>query len=46
VVPQQRGINAAHAAFDEHGRLKDPEQQAAIEAIAARLVDLVRRHAD
>jgi chromate reductase len=46
VVPQQRGIDAAHMAFGEDGRLKDPEQQAAIEAIAARLVDLVRRHAD
>jgi NAD(P)H-dependent FMN reductase len=44
VVPQQRGIDAAHAAFGEDGRLKDPAQQAAIEAIAARLVDLVRRH--
>jgi chromate reductase, NAD(P)H dehydrogenase (quinone) len=46
VVPQQRGIDAAHMAFGEDGRLKDPEQQAAIEAIAARLVDLVRRHTD
>jgi chromate reductase len=46
VVPQQRGIHAAHVAFDEDGRLKDPAQQAAIEAIAARLIDLVRRHAD
>ncbi len=46
VVPQQRGIHAAHMAFDEDGRLKDPAQQAAIEAIAQRLVDLVRRHAD
>jgi chromate reductase, NAD(P)H dehydrogenase (quinone) len=46
VVPQQQGINAAHEAFDEHGKLKDPAQQAAIEAIAGRLVDLVRRHAD
>jgi chromate reductase, NAD(P)H dehydrogenase (quinone) len=46
VVPQQQGINAAHEAFDEHGKLKDPAQQAAIEAIAERLVDLVRRHAD
>lgn len=46
VVPQQRGIHAAHVAFDEEGRLKDPAQQAAIEAIAHRLVDLVRRHAD
>jgi chromate reductase, NAD(P)H dehydrogenase (quinone) len=46
VVPQQRGINAAHQAFDEEGRLKDPAQRAAIEAIAGRLVDLIRRHAD
>jgi hypothetical protein len=33
-------------AFSEDGRLKDAAQQAAIEAIAARLVDLVRRHLD
>jgi chromate reductase, NAD(P)H dehydrogenase (quinone) len=46
VVPQQRGIDAAHMAFAEDGRLKDPAHQTAIEAIAARLVDLVRRHAD
>jgi chromate reductase, NAD(P)H dehydrogenase (quinone) len=46
VVPQQRGVGAAHMAFDDEGRLKDPAQQAAIEAIAARLVDLVRRHTD
>jgi chromate reductase len=46
VVPQQRGINAAHTAFHDDGRLKDPAQQAAIEAIAQRLVDLVRRHVD
>jgi hypothetical protein len=46
VVPQQRGIHAAHEAFDEHGNLKDPTQQAAIEAIAQRLVDLARRHID
>ena len=46
VVPQQRGVGAAHMAFDDEGRLKDPAQQAAIEAIAARLVDLVRRQVD
>jgi chromate reductase, NAD(P)H dehydrogenase (quinone) len=46
VVPQQRGVAEAHVAFDEHGRLKDPAQQAAIEAIARRLVDLIRRHVD
>ena len=46
VVPQGRGITAAHTAFDDEGRLKDAAQQAAIEAIVQRLVDLVRRHAD
>jgi chromate reductase, NAD(P)H dehydrogenase (quinone) len=46
VIPQQRAIDAAHTAFGEDGRLKDPAHQAAIEAVAARLVDLVRRHAD
>jgi NAD(P)H-dependent FMN reductase len=46
VVPRQHGIHAADTAFDEDGRLKDPAQQAAIEAIAGRLVDLVRRHAE
>jgi chromate reductase, NAD(P)H dehydrogenase (quinone) len=46
VVPQQQGIHAADQAFDVAGRLKDPAQQAAIEAIAQRLVDLVRRHAE
>jgi NAD(P)H-dependent FMN reductase len=46
VVPQQRAIGAAGTAFDDAGRLKDPAQQAAIEAIAARVVDLVRRHQD
>jgi chromate reductase len=46
VVPQQRGINAADTAFYDDGRLKDPAQQAAIEAIVRRLVDLVRRHFD
>jgi chromate reductase len=46
VVPQQRALGGASTAFGEDGRLKDPAQQAAIEAIAARVVDLVRRHAD
>lgn len=46
VIPQQRSVGGGLAAFGEDGRLKDPAQQAAIEAIAARVVDLVRRHAD
>jgi hypothetical protein len=45
VIPQQRAVGGGAAAFGED-RLKDPAQQAAIEAIAARVVDLVRRHAD
>jgi NAD(P)H-dependent FMN reductase len=45
VIPQQRAVGGGAAAFGEDG-LKDPAQQAAIEAIAARVVDLVRRHAD
>ncbi len=46
VIPQQRSVGGGLAAFGDDGRLKDPAQQAAIEAIAARVVDLVRRHAD
>jgi NAD(P)H-dependent FMN reductase len=46
VIPQQRTVGGGAAAFGADGRLADPAQQAAIEAIAARVVDLVRRHAD
>ena len=46
VIPQQRALGGAHMAFGEDGGLKDATQQAAIETIAARVVDLVRRHAD
>jgi NAD(P)H-dependent FMN reductase len=45
VIPQQRAVGGGTTAFGEDG-LKDPAQQAAIDAIAARVVDLVRRHAD
>ena len=46
VIPQQRSIGGGNTAFGDDGKLKDPAQQTAIEAIAARVVDLVRRHAD
>ncbi|MEM7024554.1 MAG: NAD(P)H-dependent oxidoreductase [Pseudomonadota bacterium] len=46
VIPQQRSVGGANSAFENEERLKDPDQQAAIEAIAKRVADLVRRHAD
>lgn len=46
VIPQQCAVGGGTAAFSDNGRLIDPARQAAIEAIAARVVDLVRRHAD
>jgi len=38
VLPDQLAISKAHEAFQEDGTLKDPKQQAAVEAIASRLV--------
>lgn len=38
VIPDQLAIVKAHEAFNEDGTLKDPKQQAAVEAIAARVV--------
>ncbi len=46
VIPQQCAVGGGAAAFGADGKLSDPARQAAIEAIAARVVDLVRRHAD
>jgi chromate reductase len=43
VIPQQQAVPRAAEAFDADGRLKDAVQQAAIEAIAARVTELVRR---
>lgn len=46
VIPQQRALGGAHKAHGEDGKLLDPAQQGAIEGIAHRVVDLVRRHTD
>jgi hypothetical protein len=43
VIPEQRAVGRAGEAFDEAGGLKDPDQQAAVEAIGARVADLLRR---
>jgi chromate reductase, NAD(P)H dehydrogenase (quinone) len=43
VIPEQRAVGRAGEAFDDAGGLKDPDQQAAVEAIGARVADLLRR---
>ena len=43
VIPEQRAISAAGSAFAEDGSLKDPGQQAAIEAIGAKVTDVAAR---
>lgn len=43
VIPQQRAVANAANAFDADGKLQDSAQQAAVEGIGARVVDLVRR---
>ncbi len=42
VVPEQIAISKAHEAFSPEGRLVDPKQHAAVEAIASRVVQVVR----
>lgn len=37
-VPQQFALAKAHEAFDEQGALKDPKQQATVEAVVASLL--------
>ncbi len=46
VIPEQRAISRAAEAFDAQGRLKDPDQQSAVEAVGARLTEIVRKLAD
>lgn len=46
VLPEQVAVMRAHEAFDESGALKDPHTLAAVERVAVRLVDVVRRLAD
>ena len=43
VIPDQLAVPKAHEAFDADGKLKDPKQQASVEAIARRLVTVVAR---
>ena len=46
VIPEQLAINRATDAFDDDGRLKDADQQAAVENIGRRLAEVVGRLAD
>ncbi len=46
VIPEQRAVARAGEVFDAAGRLKDDAAQAAVEAIGARVADLLRRLAD
>ena len=43
VVPERVGIGTAHKAFDDAGKLKDPAQQHAVEALGAQTANLVQR---
>ncbi len=43
VIPKQFALSKANEAFDESGKLKDPKQQATIEAVARTLVDFTRK---
>lgn len=46
VIPEQHAVSDAANAFDEQGGLRDPNRQAAVENVARRLVETVRRLAD
>jgi chromate reductase, NAD(P)H dehydrogenase (quinone) len=41
VIPDQVAVPGAAEAFDEEGRLRDPKQQAAVEALGCRLATLL-----
>ncbi len=43
VLPQQVALPKAHEAFDEKGALKDAKRQAAVDAEAKALVDLLKK---
>lgn len=43
VLPQQFALVKAHEAFDASGKLKSPEQQAAVEGVAAALGNLLKK---
>ena len=46
VVTEQKAVPHADKAFDAAGRLKDPADQKAVEAIGARVATVIRRLAD
>jgi hypothetical protein len=43
VIPKQLAVPRAHEAFTEAGAFKDPKQQAAVEAVARALVDILEK---
>lgn len=43
VIPDQKAVSSAYSAFDEAGNLKDGDQRSAIEAIGAKLADVVAK---
>lgn len=43
VLPEQLAIMKANEAFNDDGSLKDPKQQAAVEAIARRLTEVTQK---
>ena len=43
VLPDQVVVSRAHEAFDEHGKLKDAKQHAAVEKIGARVTSVIAR---
>lgn len=46
VVTEQKALSHADKAFDADGRLKDPADQKAVDAIGARVATVIRRLAD
>jgi NAD(P)H-dependent FMN reductase len=43
VLPDQFSVSKAHEAFDESGALKDPKQREAVEAVARKLVEVLKK---
>lgn len=43
VLPEQRSISKAYEAFDADGRLKEPQQQAAVEQFGSKLATLIAK---